>query len=201
MDVLHPGLMYRAFAPYWSDESGYSLITQFTRPRLMDSPVGSLPPGLPHDYAAVRFYFSECFPATPENRTFVREVVTAMAERSPVVVLNPGVRADEHTDWVPDVPGRIVGIAEGLSPAQNLAVQSAVIAGARAFVGTYGGYSYLAPLYRVPALAFYSRATFKLHHLHAAQRAFSEIGAATLLPIDVGDVGLVKTALGALVSA
>ena len=32
------------------------------------------------------------------------------------------------------------------SPRRNLALQSAVIAGARAFVGTYGGYSYLAPL-------------------------------------------------------
>jgi hypothetical protein len=40
-------------------------------------------------------------------------------------------------------------------------------------------------LYKVPAVAFYSRQSFKLHHLHAAQRAFSEIGAATLLPIDV----------------
>ena len=148
---------------------------------------------------AVRFYFSECFPATEENRLFARAAVSSLAERSSVVVLNPGFRADEHSDWVPDAPGRIVGIADGMSPAQNLAVQSAVIAGARAFVGTYGGYAYLAPLYKVPAVAFYSRQSFKLHHLHAAQRAFSEIGAAALLPIDVAHAGLVQAALGALV--
>ena len=34
IDVLHPGLMYRSFAPYWSDEAGYALIDQFTRHRL-----------------------------------------------------------------------------------------------------------------------------------------------------------------------
>ena len=37
--------------------------------------------------------------------------------------------------------------------------------------------------------------------LHAAQRAFSEIGAATLLPIDVAHAGLVQSALSALVAA
>ena len=201
IDVLHPGLMYRAFAPYWADEAGYSLVSQFTRPRLLDPPEETLPTGLPSEYVAVRFYFSECFPSTDENRTFARGVVASLAERSSVVVLNPGFRADEHSDWVPDIPGRIMGIAEGLSPARNLAVQSAVIAGARSFVGTYGGYSYLAPLYKVPAVAFYSRQSFKLHHLHAAQRAFSEIGAATLLPIDVARAGLVQSALSALLPA
>ena len=201
IDVIHPGLMYRAFAPYWADEAGYSLISQFTRPRLLNPPVEALPSGLPSDYVAVRFYFSECFPATDENRTFARGVVSSLAERTSVVVLNPGFRADEHSDWVPDVPGRIIGIAEGMSPERNLAVQSAVIAGARSFVGTYGGYSYLAPLYKVPAVAFYSRQSFKLHHLHAAQRTFSEIGAATLLTIDVTRAGLVQSALSALVAA
>jgi hypothetical protein len=201
IDVIHPGLMYRAFAPYWADEAGYSLISQFTRPRLLNPPVEALPSGLPSDYVAVRFYFSECFPATDENRTFARGVVSSLAERTSVVVLNPGFRADEHSDWVPDDPGRIIGIAEGMSPERNLAVQSAVIAGARSFVGTYGGYSYLAPLYKVPAVAFYSRQSFKLHHLHAAQRAFSEIGAAALLTIDVARAGLVQSALSALVAA
>ena len=201
IDVLHPGLMYRAFAPYWSDEAGYSLVSQFSRPRLLNPPAEALPSGLPSDYVAVRFYFSECFPATNENRAFARGVVSSLAERSLVVVLNPGFRVDEHSDWMPDVPGRIIGIADGMSPAQNLAVQSAVIARARSFVGTYGGYSYLAPLYKVPAVAFYSRQSFKLHHLHAAQRAFSEIGAATLLPIDVARAGLVQAALSALVAA
>lgn len=206
VDHLHPGLMYRAFAPYWSDEAGYALIDRFTRPRLLDRPADAVPAGLPADYVAVRFYFSECFPATEENRMFARGVVSSLAERTPVVVLNPGFSVDEHSDWIPDsrdrlIKDRIIPITDGLTPERNLAVQSAVIAGARAFVGTYGGYSYLAPLYKVPAIAFYSRPSFKLHHLHAAQRAFAQIGAAALMPIDVAQASLVQVALGALVAA
>jgi hypothetical protein len=201
IDVLHPGLMFRAFAPYWSDEAGYALIDQFTRPQLLERPAETVRTPLPADYVAVRFYFSECFPATPENRLFARNVVSSLAERTPVVMLNPGVAVDEHADWMPDSRDRIISIGDGLTPERNLAVQSAVIAGARAFVGTYGGYSYLAPLYKVPAVAFYSRQSFKLHHLHAAQRAFSQIGAAALMPIDVAQASLVQVALGALVAA
>ena len=132
VDVLHPGLMFRAFAPYWSDEAGYALIDQFTRPRLLDRPAEPVRPPLPADYVAVRFYFSECFPATPENRLFARNVVASLAERTTVVLLNPGFAVDEHADWMPDARGRIISIGDGLTPERNLAVQSAVIAGARA---------------------------------------------------------------------
>lgn len=201
IEMLHPGLMYRMFAAYWSDEAGYARIDQFTRHELLTPPADVRPPGLPADYVAVRFYFSECFPETADNRAFARGVVLSLAERVPVVVLNPGFSVDEHADWTPDATDRIIRIAERVTPESNLAVQSAVIAGARAFVGTYGGYSYLAPLYRVPALAFYSRPSFKLHHLHAAQRAFGDIDAAALMPLDVAHAGVVQLALGALVAA
>jgi hypothetical protein len=200
IDTLHPGMMFRAFAPYWSDEAGYALIDQFTRPRLMEAPTVTVPVSLPSDYVAVRFYFSECFPATQQNRDFVRHVVASLAERHAVVLLNPGVMVDEHTDWLPQSGDRILTIGDGLAADRNLEVQSAVIAGARAFVGTYGGYAYLAPLYRVPAVAFYSQQSFKLCHLHAAQRAFSHVGAAELLPIDVAQAGVLQAALAALVS-
>ncbi len=201
LDMLHPGLMYRAFAPFWSDDAGYARIDQFTRHRLLDPPADARPSGLPSEYVAVRFYFSECFPATAENRAFAQGVVASLAARTSVVVLNPGFVVDEHHDWEPHTRDRIVTIAEGVTAERNLAVQSAVISGARAFVGTYGGYSYLAPLYKVPSLAFYSRPTFKLHHLHVAQRVFERIGAATLMPVDVAEAGLVLSALGDVVPA
>ena len=201
VDVLHPGLMFRAFAPYWSDEAGYALIDQFTRPRLLEPPSEPLHTPLPADFVAVRFYFSECFPATPENRQFARGVVSSLAERTAVVLLNPGVSVDEHSDWVPDACERILSIGDGVTPARNLAAQSAAIARASAFVGTYGGYSYLAPLYQVPAVAFYSRPTFRPHHLHAAQRTFSQVSAGALTPIDSSQAILVQAALGALAVA
>src|SRR6185295_17541177 len=106
-----------------------------------------------------------------------------------------------HTDWMPDAGDRITTIAEGLTPERNLAVQSEAISGAAAFVGTYGGLSYLAPLHRVPAIAFYSRQSFKLHHLYAAGRAFESIGAARLTPVDVTQASVVQRTLGTLVMA
>jgi hypothetical protein len=201
VDILHPGVMFRAFAPYWSDEAGYALIDQFTRPRLLEPPSEPLDAPLPADFVAVRFYFSECFPPTPENRQFARGVVSSLAERTAVVLLNPRVAVDEHSDWLPDACERILTIGDGVMPGRNLAAQSAAIARASAFVGTYGGYSYLAPLYKVPAVAFYSRPTFKPQHLHAAHRAFAQTGAAALTPIDAGQAILVQAALGALAIA
>jgi hypothetical protein len=82
-----------------------------------------------------------------------------------------------------------------MTPERNLAVQTAVIARAKAFVGTYGGYSYLAPFCGVPSLAFYSVQTYKAHHLHAAQHVFERLGGASLVPLDVASFPLVRLAL------
>ena len=73
---------------------------------------------------------------------------------------------------------------EHLTPERNLAVQTAVIARARAFVGTYGGYSYLAPYLGVPSVALFSQRTFKAQHLHLADSVFTRLGGATLTPLD-----------------
>jgi hypothetical protein len=206
-DLLHPGLMFRLFAPFWSDEAGYARIDQYTRYRLFEAwPdfTKNEKPGqasLPADYVAVRFYFSECFPDTPENRGFAQTVVTSLAERTAVVLLNPGFSVDEHQDWAPSAGGRLHTITDRTRPDRNLAVQSAVISGARAFVGTYGGYAYLAPMYRVPAVAFFSRPTFKRHHLYAAARAFDQAGAAALSVLDVAQAPVVQSTFGAFAAA
>jgi hypothetical protein len=60
-----------------------------------------------------------------------------------------------------------------MTPRNNLGLQTAAIGGARAFVGTYGGLSYLPPFLGVPTIAFYSHpAAFRQHHLEMAQRIF-----------------------------
>lgn len=200
---LHPGVMYRLFAPFWSDDAGYARIERFTRYRLLegDRRRRDSARALPRDYVAVRFYFSECFPDTAANRAFVRNVVLSLAARHPVVLLNPGFSVDEHEDWTAGAAAHVHALADRLAPAENLAIQAEAIRGARAFVGTYGGYSYLAPMCRVPALAFHSRPVFKRHHLYAAERAFAQIGAAPLTVVDVGSAPLAQAALGALAGA
>ena len=140
--------------------------------RLSVTPQLNVTLDLPQDYVAVRFYFSQAFPDNPANRALVNDVVRSLSSRLPVVLLSTPFAVDDHADAAPD-GASVRSIARFLTPDNNLAVQTAVIKGARAFVGTYGGFSYLAPLYGVPSVTFYSEATFFEQHLEFARRTFS----------------------------
>ena len=66
-----------------------------------------------------------------------------------MVSLTTGLRLDDHDgDDMRDAGVQL--LPENLTPRENLAVQTALVAGAPAFVGTYGGFSYLAPFLGVP---------------------------------------------------
>ena len=190
---LHPQLMYRALDPFWKDESGFGLIARFTSHRRLEPVDDPIVRQLPDEFVAVRFYFSNCFPDKPKNRAAAEAVVGALSAKTPVVVLSPGHRVDDHVDYLPYDNGRVVTIPPGPAD-RNLAVQSAVISRARAVVSTYGGYSYVAPFYGVPSVGFYSQQSFKLHHLYAAQRVFEQLGAATVTAVNVTDADLVHAA-------
>ena len=198
---LHPESMYRVFMPYWRDEAGFSTIERFTRYERREPPADPMLERLPEEYIAARFYFNDSFPDTPQNRAFAHAVIAGVSARLPVVLLNPQLAVDDHSDYATAESERVLTIGSALTPERNLAVQTAVIGRSRAFVGTYGGYSYLAPFHNVPTLAFYSTPAFKLHHLHVAQRVFERIGAPTVMPIDVAQAALVQAALASLVAA
>ena len=185
VDLLHPGLMYRLLMPFWKDIAPMARVERYSAAARFERSEHPVLRDLPSDYVAARFYFSECFPDTAENRAFVATTLEAVSRRVPVVLLNTPFHADDHQDAAAPIRGVKEIAADHLTPAQNLATQSAVIAGARGFVGTYGGYSYLAPFCGVTSLAFYSERTFKAHHLHVAQQCFSRLGPATVIPLDV----------------
>ena len=199
-DLLHPGMMYRLFMPYWKDLASSARVEAravYARLPPGDDPVVS---ALPAEYVAARFYFSECFPDTPANRAFVTSTIDSISRHAPVVLLNTPFAVDDHRD-VEASGGRVSTIAAHMSPERNLAVQTTVISRARAFVGTYGGYSYLAPFCGVPSLAFYSERSFKVHHLHVAQQIFARLGGASLVPLDVATAPLVRLLSGGPVTA
>lgn len=155
--VLHPYLMYALFYGVWQGQLPLSRVVERTRFAALPDPPTIGVPDLPERYAAVRFYFRPSFPDTPENRRFAGDVVARMAAKQPVVMLNPRLEIDDHSDWMPTDTGHaVVDIGEAMTPSNNLTLQSAVIARAEAFVGTYGGLSYLAPLYGRPSIAFAS---------------------------------------------
>jgi hypothetical protein len=195
VQLLHPALMYALFMPFWKDQAPVRRVFDHVRYRRIEPPRPIGLPALPAKYVAVRFYFSNCFPDTADNRAFVARVIEALSEHHDVVMLNPGFRPDDHMDYVAASHPRIHVFDMSAHAGENLAWQSAIIAGAQAFVGTYGGFAYLAPFCGVRSIAFYSDRNYFTYHLTHAQRAFAAIGSEALEAIDVGTVSLLDGVL------
>jgi len=175
--LLHPQLMYRLFRNVWQAALPLRAFLDRAVHRPWRRPEEVVTSSLPEEFTAVRLYFRESFPDTPENRTLVGEVVERLAARRPVVLLNTGVVVDEHLDAEPVDDPRILRPLSGASPARNLGVQSAVLARARLFVGTYGGLAHLAPFYGVPTIGFASDPSeINPVHLALARRTASAYG-------------------------
>ena len=201
--VLHPTLMYELFNAFWRYDATVRRVQEFSRFKAL-APIDAALAGevsLPERFIAVRFYFSDCFPDTPENRWFAASVVDGLAARTDVVLLNNDLVVDDHRDYAPAHASRVHVLSPHMRPETNLAIQTAAISRASGFVGTYGGYSYLAPLYGVSSIAFYSRASFKRHHLELAHRAFQRMGSARLMPVEVRQAGLLVEGLAGTLGA
>jgi ADP-heptose:LPS heptosyltransferase len=178
-------MMYALFAPFWNERTALRWVHQFsTFTRIQPAIIQDLQ--LPQEYVAVRFYFSKCFPDTPENQALVTSLITSLAADTHVVVLGSGTPLDEHRDVEMARSNRVHTVAHLLRPETNLAVQTAVIGGARAFIGTYGGFSYLAPLCGVDSVALYSRRNYYPHHLYLAQQVFDAVAGGSLTVMDAG---------------
>ncbi|HEY5616575.1 MAG TPA: hypothetical protein VIK60_01445 [Vicinamibacterales bacterium] len=179
--VLHPSTMYRLFAPYWWGHRPIAWIHQYAHFTPMRPP--SLAAELPADYTAVKFYFNDCFRNTPENRAFVDDTIRGLVEEGAVISLSTGVAVDDHAPCESDVAA-MHEIRHLLAPQSNLIVQSAIVAGARRFVGTYGGFAYLAPLCGVPAVSYYSEAgSFSTRHLDLMRDVLRSTGDAGSLEL------------------
>ena len=176
VSVLHPSAMFRLFAGLWRGWSTIDLVESFsrfqplTRPESMERPAG-----LPRDYVVAKFYFSKAFPETAENRAFISETLRTASRQVPVALLSTSVRLDEHSDYQSASGSGVFVVDAHQTPEKNLERQSELIAGARGFIGTYGGFSYLAPFYGVPSLSFFSRRGFEAHHMDLAQRVFDRL--------------------------
>ena len=184
--LLHPSRMHDLFAPYWWGHRPIEWIEQHARFEQIS--VAARGDALPAGYAAVKFYFNGCFPATAENRAFAARVVRQLAAEGPVVSLDTGLRVDDHAPWEEEERLSMPGIRGGVTPSTNLGAQTRLIAGARLWAGTYGGFSYLAPFLGVPARAFYSDAAgFSQRHLDLAARTFGGFGTNLLQVAGVRD--------------
>ncbi|MCX6553085.1 MAG: hypothetical protein NTY02_19140 [Acidobacteria bacterium] len=186
-DWLHPALMYRVMQPYWWHHAPITWVhrhVRFARLGAATPPSGC---GLPEHYVAVKFYYNDCLADTAANRASVQRVIDRLAGEGPVVSLSTGLALDEHGEMGHGEALSLNELARGMAPRDNLNLQSAVIAGADAFVGTYGGFSYLAPFLGIPATAVYAdERGFNRAHLDLARSAFASLGGPDFRVMDAG---------------
>jgi hypothetical protein len=196
--AIHPSMMFEAHRTSHKQRTLAQSGGLFPLERLVPPDVPGLDARLPDAFVAVRFYFNASFPDDEHNRAVVRQVVGALSELTSVVALDPHLRIDDHSDAELDAPA-LIRLDDLLTPATNLGVQTAVIARARAFVGTYGGLSYLAPLLGVPSVALYAQPErFRQHHLERAQCAFKAPQFGAFSTIDVRSPGVLDAVLAEL---
>ena len=198
--MLHPSTMYGLFNPFWWGHVDEEWVHRFAKYQRLNDNAQAAVPGLSavegrrpeSPYTAVKFYFNDCFPDTRENRAFVRRTLQTLTERGPVVSLATNLRLDDHaSDEVESFGVRT--LPHDMHPRENLALQTAIVAGASAFVGTYGGFSYLAPFLNVRTTAYFSDPDgYSARHLLMARSALESIGAGGLLDVRPAGLGTLR---------
>lgn len=195
-DVLHPGLMYRLLTLYWSGQRAMGFVDAHLRFQMMSPPPEMIAPALlPKEYVAVKFYAARSLPDTPEIRAHLRAIVQALSERLPVVLLDTGlVLEDDHADytftaWPADArgakAGRVLSARPWMTPRNNLGVQTQIVAGAKAFVGTCGSLAWLAPRLGVDTSALFVDPKWLHAHLAVAMRAYHRLNAGRFAVADL----------------
>ena len=169
--TLHPSLMFQLFNPYWWGHQPLGWLRR--RVAFAALPPPQIDIDLPDGYTAVKFYFNDCFRNSGATRAFVERTIRELQKEGPVISLSTGISVDNHAPCEPDVAA-MPGIHHLLVPENNLLVQSAIVARARRFVGTYGGFAYLAPFYGVPTESYYTEPhAFSVRHLDLALDVFA----------------------------
>lgn len=193
--VIHPSFMYRLFRRFWWGHAPQAWVRRHTSFSQFCGPGPHIAENaaLPREFVAAKFYFNDGFPPTHENRSFVATLLRAIGRVVPVVSLSTGLKLDEHAGCE-DVA--TVDIRHLVGPRNNLEVQSAIVARARAFVGTYGGFSYLAPFLNVPAIGVYSDSGgFSRTHYELALSVFSGWSRGLLQTVSVDDPCVLETVI------
>jgi hypothetical protein len=197
VELLHPSVMYKLLQFFWFGKASVRLLTEHAEYcRLVTDNNDDALAGLPKEYVAVRFYFRPSFPETPENRRIAADIIRSLSEYLPVVLLNTGLNVDDHEDVdVADGKG-VYRVDHLMTPQRNLEIQTRVISHARAFVGTYGGLTYLGPCYGVPSIGLYSHESELIPaHLDVGWR-LGRAMAAPLTPLHVKSADTLRMLLG-----
>jgi hypothetical protein len=179
--ILMPSAMYGLLRNVWRSRFGAHKLDQHLKPALIAPPPTI---ALPFDgqYTAVKFYHSLTFPSATENKALARQLIERLARGTNVVLLSNQGQLDDHVtlDFGTDERHRIFDASNLYSIRNNLAVQTALVAGAQSLHCTYGGFSYLGPLLGVDTCAYTQSWAFNVTHLDLAWRSLAAIGGGQL---------------------
>lgn len=181
--VLHPSLLYRWLEPWWKTQTmGFAEAMKSLRFTQMQAPPPPVGMALPEKFVAVRWYQRPTWPIREDLVDWTQALVRQLAQTVPVVILRSSVYADDHVDF-PAPDGDHITIIHAEPWRDNLAVQSAVIKRAAAFIGTWGGVAQLAVRLGIPTAAFFD----KWHSCSYQHRVLTEwLGMQTGVPVFVG---------------
>lgn len=185
--VCHPQLMYRLFNQFWSGNRPLDLVMSHTRHRLlrMSRPADV---ALPDRYVAAKFYTGTALPESVEHRRALRELIAVVARRVPVVILDTGLKTDEHEDYLFNGLSNVFSLRSQIAPRTNLGIQTAVISGSQGFIGTCGSLAWLAPMLGIDTVAVYANDRFLASHIFFATHVYRQNGAAKFDTLDLRGV-------------
>lgn len=196
--TLHPAWMYRTLWRFWGGLEGL----EWLQPRIGVSilPPPPLPDGLalPPQFVAAKFYWRSTFAPGPVTVNFVEACLGHVSKTLPVILLDTPFHVDDHADCDPPAMPNVQRLSQlypGITVETALAVQSAVLARAVGYVGTYGGLSHLALRFGRPSVSVYEQwQGAALPHKHLCDA----IGMATGVPTHVFNLGELPTLSAAL---
>lgn len=150
--VLHPLAFFRVLMRVRKDRA-LAEMAGVLRHEPLDPAGRTTEANLPTSFVAVSLAFTPGLPDSPENRTFLTDLVTQVSDSHEVVIVDEV--APSHAEW--PAAARLRTLAS-LAPdgASALHVQTAALAKAQAFVGGYGDLAVLAAFCRAPVHAYHS---------------------------------------------
>lgn len=171
--VLHPSRMYLLFSQFFHMQEPIEFILQRTAWDPIPPP--ALPAGLPPRYYAVAFYIRATLSGHPRVVKQCSQMVHALAEHLPVVLLRNPHFLDDHLDL--PVSGDRIFTPDPVDPHQTLALHGALIAHSVGVVGTYGGLLQLALRMGKPSIGVYEHLQgTSLAHLQLSEWIANRMG-------------------------
>jgi hypothetical protein len=188
---LHPSMMFGLFRHVWYGNLPFDVLWRHTRYAKAERPLSAAASAaldrvsLPSEFIAVKVYGGPALGTSETTKRAVADVVKRAASVAPVVLLETELGVDEHRDFELEALPGVISARSWMTPRTNLAVQIALIARSRFFLGTCGGLAWMAPFLGVPTVAVYDADRLIAPHLFVSRLAGTRVNAADFTTIDL----------------